>query len=183
MLFRSVFATLRAASSEIFQMRGHAGCLAFWNAVTNADTEAVTEMIGNENTGALSYPATRLNDFLRNAAYDHDDLSLPFYQTTADAASGARDFVFRPAAITPGIPSEHNTYWEARYNISIRLKNFYGDDALPPDVVEATLRVRPRSTHLKADGMSYTEYRVFFTHIPLEPLRETLFSQVREASP
>jgi hypothetical protein len=52
-------------------------------------------------------------------------------------------------------------------------------DDLPPDVVGVTLHIRPRTTHLKTETMQFTEYLTFFSHIPLEPLRQTLFSEAR----
>ena len=102
-------------------------------------------------------------------------MTLPFVQTMR----GTHDFVFRPAVEWCG------PFWEARYNISIEVKNFFGDDFpnLPPDVVAVTLHIRPRTTHLKNEEMTHTEYQTFFTHIPLEPMRQTLFSEPKKELP
>ena len=102
-------------------------------------------------------------------------ISFPFMQTDPDAPD---DFVFRPATLVGAWwltdSSYPSTFWEARYNITIELKNFYwteDDKSLPPDVASVTVRIRPRTTNLKTGEMTYTEYQTFFTHIPLEPMR------------
>jgi hypothetical protein len=112
-----------------------------------------------------------LHPTLSNATKRADadaSFSLPFYRTQ----DGEPDYEFRPVA--PG-GSQWNTVWETRYNMDIELKNFWGDE-LPPDVAAVTLHIRPRTTNLRTATTRHTEYLTFYTHIPFEPLRQTLFS-------
>ena len=167
-LAEDLFATLRSASSTVYQEYGYDACLAFWHAVTNSNRDAIIDWIPVDQNWLLHPPSRFL---IQNDAVNDEDFSFPFYHTEHTEEKAA-DTVFRPWSPWFG------SIWEARYNIAIELKNFHSDD-LPPDVVSVTLYIRPRTTHLKTEAMQFTEYLTFFTHIPLEPLRQTLFSEVK----
>ncbi len=181
-LAEDVFATLRSASSHVYQTQGYEGCTNFWQAVTNSNREGnIVALLGEDSS--LLHPATWASTerpYIYNAALKDDEFSFPFFQTTTNGL----DYIFRPASDNFG------TIWEAHYNIDIELKNFLNDASLPPNVVGVTLHIRPRTTYLstnvetdtqdgaRSDTWSFTEYQTFFTHIPLEPLRQTLFSKL-----
>jgi len=179
-LAEDIFATLRAASSEAYQSGGYAQCIEFWSAVTNmnaGNTSRVLEILGRDTSGDgdtgmpskfLMHPAARDNHYIYNDALDSLEtdaldtaITFPFYQWEWDA----KEFVFRPAGDKLG------TLWEARYQIDIELANLFWEH-LPADVVKVTLNIRPRTAHLQ----TLTEYMTFSTFIPLEQLRQTLFS-------
>ena len=164
-LAEDIFATLRSASSVVYREHGYEACLEFWHAVTNSDRQAVLDFLPDS---LLLFPAGNSDYHVYNDAMpDDDEFPFPFYHTEANAD----DYVFRPATVNSG------TLWDARYNIGIELKNFV--EGLPPNVVSVTLHIRPRTTHLKTEKIQFTEYLTFYTHIPLEPLRQTLFSEAR----
>ena len=162
-LAEDIFTTLRGASSEAYLSEGYGGCLAFWHAVTNSNREAIIDMLPPSLLHPASYP-----NYIANSAMPDDDFSFPFFQTDENDS----DYVFRPAT------GDSGPLWEARYNIDIELTNFI--NGLPPNVVSVTLHIRPRTTNLKTEDLQLTEYLTFFTHIPLEPLRQTLFTEVLE---
>jgi type II secretory pathway pseudopilin PulG len=165
-----VFATLRSASSQVYQEQGYAACIEFWQAVTNSDRRAVIDLLPaddwdpwtGENVARLLHPATASDRHITNAvrsANVTDDFSFPFYQTDEED-----DYEFRPASEGFG------TFWDARYRLSIDLSG-----GSPPSLVFVTLNVFPRTSHLlRADNEKIVESMTFFTCIPLEPLRQTL---------
>jgi len=178
-LAEDLFATLRAASTEVFQFEGYDRCLEFWSLVTNTTEEAREELrvllteVAEQN-GPLDGEPLLLHPTLSNAVESVSGFSFPFFQTAVDDLSGKKEELgFRP--MRPG-GTEWDTLWDTRYRIKIELFNFW-NPALPPDTVAVTLQIRPRTTHLKLEDSRQTHmYTSFHTYVPLEPLRGSLIS-------
>ena len=177
-LAEDLFATLRAASTEVLQFEGYDKCVEFWNLVTNTTDEAREELrvlltdVAEQN-GPLAGEPLLLHPTLSNAVESVSGFSLPFFQTVVEPTGEREELGFRP--IRPG-GTEWDTLWDTRYRIKIELFNFW-NPALPPDTVAVTLQIRPRTTHLKLEDSRQTYmYTSFHTYIPLEPLRGSLIS-------
>jgi len=171
-LAEDVFATLRAASTEMYQAGGYEKCLVFWNLVTNTSAQAREDIanLGLETEGM---------EFLLEPSFGEMDRDLDdepvfrFYHSTFDEPDNRYRHWHAEAPL-----------WEALYFIQIELKNFYGAE-LPPDFASVTVSVKPRVSHLATvETMApHSEYLTFSTRIPLEPMRMTLFSEIPGEEP
>ena len=169
-LAEDLFAALRAASSEVFQTRGHDACVAFWEAVTNANQQAVGDFLITAEVPLLPHPAAAANGYIVNDAMRGETFTFPFLENFNQNMDSGH--AFRPANDNMG------TFWDARYTIHVKLMNLWSTN-LPPNVAHVGVNIRPRTTNVTTSSMNARENMSFYTSIPLEPMRQTLFTEAR----